>query len=71
MMIIITTTATTTTTTTSLLVLGDPGRLGTPISVVSVEISRTNELAAHPLALMNAENSRHETLMLLWLVASP
>lgn len=67
-MIIITTTATATT---SLLVLGDPGRLGTPISVVSVETSRTNKLVAHPLALMNAENSRHETVLLLWLVASP
>ena len=64
------TTTTTTTTTTSLLVLGDPGRLGTPISVVSVETSRTNKLAVHPLALMNAENWRHETL-LLRLVASP
>jgi len=58
---------------------GDLGTLSTCIPVVSVEISRRNNLAArcssqYPLALMkslNLANSLHETLLLLWLVASP
>ena len=63
----------------SLLVPGDPGRLGTLISVGSVETSRRNNLAVrcgneYQSALMYslyAANTRHETPLLLRLVASP
>ena len=64
---------------TSLLVPGDLGRLRTCISVVSVENSHRNNLAArcsneYRLALLyilHAANTQHETVLLLQLVASP
>jgi hypothetical protein len=64
---------------TSFLAPGDTGKLGTHISVISVQTVHRNNLATwwsneYPLDLIQslyAAKLRHETVLLLWFVASP
>jgi hypothetical protein len=64
---------------TRLVMPGDPGRLGTRISVVCLQTFRRNNHVArctseYQLALtysLCVANSRNETLLFIWLVVSP